>query len=363
MSGKNESSDTLLRQWEMLRLIPQGACRITSAELVSRLESLGYPVTQRTVQRDLQKLSVNFPISCDNDGAGSGWFWIEKASLDIANLSISDALSIKMMEHYLTPLLPTAILDSLRGRFDLAEKRLESVNNPLSRWTDKIRTVTPGQPLQAPSIKPAVLSVVQSALINERQIVARYQGRNGKPANDFTLHPLALVLRDPVSYLVAKAFDYEDVRLYAMHRFEAAMETDDDIVSPAGFDIDDFIARGALNFGSGNIISLTLRISESLKTTLTESPLAEDMTITEDGERFLVSANVPDTWQLHWWIQSQGQEVEVLKPESLRNQMINSLRETLALYGAYAQPTEPPEVITLESGPKSFLPIPEWKTW
>ncbi|MDP2227102.1 MAG: WYL domain-containing protein [Moraxellaceae bacterium] len=332
MSGKIDSSDTLLRQWEMLRLIPQSAYRITTGELVSRLESLGYPVTQRTVQRDLQKLSVNFPISCDEGSTRPGWFWMEKASLDIPNLSISDALSIKMMENYLTPLLPTAILDSLRGRFDLAEKRLESVNNPLTRWTDKIRTVTPGQPLQAPAIAPDVLSVIQSALVNERQIAARYQGRSGKPATDFTLHPLALVLRGPISYLVARAFEYEDVRLYAMHRFEAATETEDRIVVPPNFDIDDFIATGALNFGSGETIALTLRVSLALKTTLMESPLSADMTLTEDGDRFRVHAEVPNTWQLRWWIQSQGPDVEVLEPDTLRHQIMASVQETLALY-------------------------------
>lgn len=334
MSGKNDSSDTLLRQWEMLRLIPQGPYRITTAELVSRLESLGYPVTQRTVQRDLQKLSVNFPISCEEDSTRPGWFWMEKASLDIPNLSISDALSIKMMENYLTPLLPTAILDSLRGRFDLAEKRLESVNNPLTRWTDKIRTVTPGQPLQAPAIKPEVLATIQSALVNERQISARYQGRGGKPATDFTLHPLALVLRGPISYLVARAFDYEDVRLYAMHRFESALETQDAINAPADFDIDAFIAKGALNFGSGELIALRLRISATLHTTLIESPLSDDMMLTTEGEFFIAEATVPNTWQLRWWIQSQGAEAEVLAPTTLRLSILNTLQETLALYGA-----------------------------
>lgn len=363
MTGKSESSDTLLRQWEMLRLIPQGKCRITTSQLVSRLESLGYSVTKRTVQRDLQKLSVNFPISCDDDGQQPGWFWMEKASLDIPNLSISDALSIKMMESYLAPLLPTAILDSLRGRFDLAERRLESVNNPLTRWTRKVRTVTPGQPLLAPCIRPEVLSVVQSALINERQIIAHYQSRSDKRASEVKLHPLTLVLRGPISYLVAKAFDYEDIRLYAMHRFLVARETDEPIDPPAGFDIDDFIAKGALNFGSGERISLRLRISPSLKTTLTESPLCPDMAMTDDGKQILVGAEIPDTWQLRWWIQSQGPEVEVLGPESLRNQIVDSLRETLALYPALVKSHPTPDITKIESSPKSFLPPPEWKPW
>ena len=67
MSGKNESNDTLIRQWEMLRLIPTNNQRITTSELATRLEQLHYPVTLRTIQRDLQKLSTHFPITCDED--------------------------------------------------------------------------------------------------------------------------------------------------------------------------------------------------------------------------------------------------------------------------------------------------------
>lgn len=332
MSGKAESTDTLIRQWEMLKRIPDSGQRVTTAELASYLEGQGYSVTVRTIQRDLQKLSIPFPLTCDDDTSRPGWHWMPRASLSIPNLCISDALSIKMMEHYLTPLLPQAILEPLRSRFDQAEKRLESVDNPLTRWTDKIRTVTPGQPLQSPVIVPDVLASVQHALINERQLTAIYQGRTGKPATEFRLHPLALVQRGPVSYLVATAFSYEDVRLYALHRFESASELEDEIEPPEGFDIDEYIAKGALSFGSGDILDLKLRVSSSLKDTLIETPLAPDMTVEVDDRHFIISARVPDTWQLQWWIHSQGQNLEVIEPAALREEVVNTLRETLALY-------------------------------
>src|SRR6218665_2493912 len=111
MSGKNESPDTLIRQWEMLKRIPDSGQRVTTAELATYLEGQGSSVTVRTIQRDLQKLSTPFPLTCDDDTSRPGWHWIPKASLSIPNLCISDALSIKMMEHYLTPLLPQAILE------------------------------------------------------------------------------------------------------------------------------------------------------------------------------------------------------------------------------------------------------------
>lgn len=332
MSGKSESNDTLIRQWEMLKRIPDNGQRVTTSELASYLEGLGYSVTVRTIQRDLQKLSRPFPITCDEDTAQPGWHWMPKASLNVPNLSISDALSIKMMEAYLTPLLPQAIVESLRSRFEQAEKRLESVDNPLTRWTDKLRTVIPAQPLQSPPIAAGVLEAIQSALINERQLEALYRSRSSKPAIELLLHPLALVQRGPVSYLVATAFSYEDIRLYALHRFESAGELEDETDPPEGFDIDEYIAKGALSFGSGEMIALKLRVSPDLKAILVESPLDRDMSITPEGNSFIVTARLPDTWQLKWWIRQQGPNAEVLEPAALRSEFIDALKLTLAQY-------------------------------
>lgn len=333
MSGRNGSNDTLLRQWEMLKLVPTSSQGISTAELVSKLDGLGYTVTVRTIQRDLDKLSTHFPLMCDDLANPPVWFWTPKASLDIPNISIADALSIKMMEDYLTPLLPSAILEALRGRFDQAEKRLEALDdNPLTRWTDKIRTVIPGQPLKSPTIALGVLEAVQTALINERQLKAFYIGRTDNPAKEFLLHPLALVQRGPVSYLVATAFSYEDVRLYALHRFESAEELPDEADALKDFDIDAYIKGGALSFGSGEILPLRLRVKKDLKMTLAEAPLADDMEITPDGEDFIVTATVNDTWQLKWWIQSQVSQAEVLEPLSLRETIRENFREALAAY-------------------------------
>jgi predicted DNA-binding transcriptional regulator YafY len=56
------------------------------------------------------------------------------------------------------------------------------------------------------------------------------------------------------------------------------------------------------------------------------------MTITPEGDAFLVTATVQDTWQLKWWIRSQGPQAEVLEPVALREEFCESLKQTLRLY-------------------------------
>ena len=326
------SRDTLSRQWELLRCIPAYGNGATVADLVSKLGTAGYDTTTRTVQRDLNSLSNTFPIYCVEDSNAPKWHWMKGASLDIPNLSITDALSIKMMQAYLTPLLPGAILSALQSRFEQADHRLKTDISQLARWPEKIRTVFPGQPLQAPTIAEEILESIQKALIQEHQIKVSYRGRYKHETTEYLLNPLALVQRGPISYLVATAFSYEDVRLYAVHRFTSVETQEDEATIPDTFNIDTYIREGALSFGSGEYFALKLRIQSDLKTTLTESPLSEDMKIAPDADTFLVTATVQNTWQLKWWIRSQGAQAEILEPKDLRDEFIESLRNTLALY-------------------------------
>lgn len=57
--------DTLLRQWQMLRMIPRYPLKITAKELHSRLQSEQFEVSKRTVERDLLALSELFPLASD----------------------------------------------------------------------------------------------------------------------------------------------------------------------------------------------------------------------------------------------------------------------------------------------------------
>ena len=66
--------ETLLRQWAMLRLIPRHPRRIDSGTLQSELQKLGYDMTLRTIQRDLNKLSAVLPLVSDQSKP-QGWWW------------------------------------------------------------------------------------------------------------------------------------------------------------------------------------------------------------------------------------------------------------------------------------------------
>lgn len=128
-----------------------------------------------------------------------------------------------------------------------------------------------------------------------------------------------------------------DVRLYAVHRFSGA-EVPDVPVRKLAFDLDAYIASGALGFGDGDMIRLEVVFDENAALHLYETPLSSDQTIEAAGSsRVRLRASVPDTPQLLWWLLTSGETVEVRKPVALRRKGVETVKTMAATYSSSAR--------------------------
>jgi len=235
----------------------------------------------------------------------------------------------------LTPLLPASVIKALGPRFKQAEAKLATLaqSNTTAQWADKVCSVPPTLPLLAPSIDIDVLETVREALLADQQLQADYRAMGAKDASAIHLHPLALVNRGPVTYLVATAFVYPDPRLYALHRISKATKISKPAKRPDGFNLDAYIQSGALQFGTGKTLRLEARVSEGLKRILEATPLSTDQELTPNEDwAARVTATVADSWQLRWWILSQGDAIEVLRPVRVRREIMQTLKDATTRY-------------------------------
>lgn len=101
------------------------------------------------------------------------------------------------------------------------------------------------------------------------------------------------------------------------------------VIPPPGFDLDNKVTRGVWEFGGGETITLKIRFYDGAGEHLRETPLSVDQQIEpqpDHPETLDVAATVTNTLQLKWWLLAFGERVEVLTPEPLRH----SLSETAA---------------------------------
>ncbi len=329
--------ETLIRQWHLLRMLPFAPRKAAAPVLTQSLCDLGFSVELRTVQRDLHKLSMTFPIVVDEIHKPYGWSWAKNAQVfDLPGIDAQVAVAFLLADAWLSHLMPTAVRDGLRRHVDQARESLSSSGNRLAAWPARVAVVPQGLPTAAPTIDPQVFEQVHTAVLDGRVLTARYRRRAEQRAQGYTLHPLGVVWREQVGYLLAMANDHQDVLQLALHRFVAAEATHLEARTLPGFDLQAYIRSGAMGYRvSDETFALALRIDPMAGARLVETPLAADQTVeTEADGRLLVRATVADTMALRTWLLGFGPMCEVVGPAPLRAEIAASLRAAADRYAA-----------------------------
>jgi len=331
-------SDTLMRQWQMLRLIPRHPSKIDTTTLMQQLADKGFTTTARTLQRDLQRLSSIYPLLCDSREKPYGWCWSRDANVhEVPGIDSDTALTFYLAERHLEPLLPRTTIRRLEPHFRRAEEVLDQADagNGNPAWRNKVRVLHRGPGLKNPVISSSVQSAIYDALLHNRRLNVEYLPRGTETTKQYEINPLGLVLKDGLFYLVCSMWDYPDIRLLTLHRMRVAAVMDTPCTVPEGFDLDAYITSGELDFAIGGEIKLEVRVRSHIAFHLQERPLHQEQQLTEndDGSWLLIST-VRDTSELRWWLLGFGENVEVLAPLELRDEFRRVAHEMAGLYNA-----------------------------
>lgn len=329
---KDELPAVLARQITMLGLIPRLPGKVSASQLRERLGSDGFEVDLRSIQRDLQKLQR--PMGLVRDGAKpAGWSYARTARpLVLPVLDAHSALTLNMVEKYLAPILPRALLKVWQPQFDEARRTLD--RGKFGKWRDRV-AILPSGPARLPvNIPDGVVEIVYNALLDGVQFEAEYRAVGAK-SEHYTFNPLGVVYRDGVTYLVATREGSNHVPLFALHRMKNPIRSERPLREPTGFNLKHYIEEERqFDWPVEPHIKLTLRLGPHVRTYFEERPLSPDQQITRikgsDESRLTVS--VQETKSLHWWLMSFGASVEVLAPKKLRQELGRSLEKTARLY-------------------------------
>lgn len=322
-----------IRLLTLLRYIPVEPRFITGQDLHNKLEEEGFTVTYRTVQRDLNDLAAILPLQ--GVGQPLRWSWLRNAELfELPQMGTETALTFKLAELFLPRLLPPSVLESLHRHFQAAQRILEGNGQPLQHWPAQVRVLSRGQPLRMPDPDPKVLQAVYEAVLHQRCLEAVYRRRSDNQQKTYVIHPLGLVLRDQIIYLVGTLWHYTDVIQLVLHRFDTVSVLEDQPCQPPpGFDLDTYIANGAFDIPDGEEIRLVIRVRPLVAAHLEEARLGEEQVLEDmEDDWCRVTVNVRATQQLRWWLQGFGAQVEVLEPASLRAEFSKLGQELALLY-------------------------------
>lgn len=325
-------ADTAIRYISMLQLIPRYPQSISTTALQITLAEQGFDINVRSIQRDLEKLSVYFPLISDETVKPFAWSFDAQAAAKVfPMLDMPAAVTLELARSYLKPILPPKILANLSPHFKEAQAVLKRNGSALAQWPEKIRVISRGLDSERPQLSADVLETITQALLDEHKCTIAYFGRRWDSVETIIVHPLGLVFRDPNTYLIATIDGREQVRQLALHRMQSAESIHEQITKPIDFDLDEFISRGEMHIlHSTQPIKLKLRCDKPQLSHLMDSPIGNDQKIENENElNFELSVTIADSKDLRWWLLAQAAHIDILAPDTLLEEIKTELRNGL----------------------------------
>lgn len=327
--------DRIERLKRLEGLLPLGAVPESCPDGVQMLRVLGdaygdgTPAARlRALQRDLRELVKEGRIEAVNP-AGKPLRY-RRLAADCDEAPEVWAYALAQIRDLVATALPERRLDRLWQRLltDPAGPHLDETRLRIVPDTLRLRPV---------ALREGVLTAVIEALAQPCALEVLYQDARGQRGTA-NLHPQALVQRGPIPYLFAlKNDEDEPLRLYALHRMIKARALPDQAARAApGFDLDQAIRAGKVDFGQGDLIDLELRVRGYLADLLLVCELAEGQQVEDEPEGadfdLRVRARVPSTGQLLRWLLGAGDNLEVVTPRDLRHMVAVQAAKAAALY-------------------------------
>ncbi|KNY45358.1 transcriptional regulator [Vibrio harveyi] len=334
------AKDPLLRQLKIIQLLPKLPGRIATSTLIERLLESGYEASERTIQRDLNKLSSLFPIVVNDTSKPYRWSLDVGFACSTPSTETVTALALTLAEPVLMQQLPSSAFSLISRETNRSKKLLSALQqNELSRWQDKIRVVPDGLQYAPQYINADIWEALTTSLLKDTQVSVKYYSRKKSEERELVLSPLGIVNKSRHSYLVAVAHGYTAPTIYALRRFRQAIVLQSPAVIPDGFNLDDYIQSGALSWSQPNEVQqeLVANISSDLAFSLQENIINDSQEITTiegTSEQYRLRVKVPNNKETLWWIFSLNNEITVLSPIELKNQIVSCLESQLSRYHA-----------------------------
>ena len=333
----NKKSDELNYHLELLRLLPAGPPGITYEELHDELRALGFDKTLRTIQR-APELLIDLGLVCDKSEKVHRIYWpSEFRSIEKRFMPTAEAVSLRLIEQIVSPLLPDSLREALDERFAKAREKLDHLRRSNRRvaWAEKIASIPSHFTLRPPVIDPDVLQTVQEALLDDKELEIDYESLKDTNARRRRLHPRALIQSGSATYLVAtlpdSKRDSDKPIQYRLDRIHKAIMSSRR-VSNSNFDLKQYLANDEDKLGSREFIRLEIWASPRLVSILKGTWLADDQQLVESEDGAIVRATVRNTLRLQQWLLGHREHVEVRKPKALRQWMAAKLEAALDRY-------------------------------
>ena len=322
--------DSVIRYVCMLEIIsvaPKDG--FTTNEIQKKLQDIGFTLSSRSLQKDLVKLMKHYPLVCNNRVRPHRWSFASEYQGSFAPMDVASAVNTILVSEYLPNVIPVSLLSQLSPQLDRAKSFIQSYyDKTYATWLEKVKIVPNGKVLEPAKISRGDWAIVCEAIMSNKALDVSYESLSKGKTISCTLHPYGLMIRQSTTYVLGANNNYDDVRQYALHRCVSLKLSSETFRPNPDFTVQKYIDDGGAGVTfSDEQLYLEALISKDLYQRLRETKLSGTQIIleTESDQWFLIRAMIPDDRDTRSWLLSQGAEIIVRRPDSLRAEILDQV--------------------------------------
>lgn len=320
--------DQLTRQWGVLSLVDVHHYGITIDELAQETGS-----HTRTVRRDLAALErTGFPLYTDEIDGQTRWKLLDTfKNAPRAPFTITELLALYLSRDLLKVLKGTPFYESIESVLDKIRKTISP--KALEHLGKLEHALYAAQRKQKDYGRyKRLLEQLMEATADGRTVEITYHTMHSNKITVRKIDPYKIWYYENTFFLIGRCHRHNEVRMFVVERIKSLKALKEGFSVPPDFSIENYV-RESFGVMHGDTVTVEIRFDKEVAGYIKEKVWhpSQKIKANRDGS-VTVTLTVSGTAEVKHWAMSYGHHAQIIKPDSLRDEVKKELARALKQY-------------------------------
>ncbi|MBF0103893.1 MAG: WYL domain-containing transcriptional regulator [Deltaproteobacteria bacterium] len=293
-----------------------------------------FKTSTKTIRRDLCFLENSlFPLVEHKDDQGKKRFKLMQGYKEEFDVPFAPAelMSLYFFKDFLAPLEGTGFEVPFRRLINKIENGIPEQAKAFCDRLEKSFRTRIAQKVDYTSSK-IIVQIVNNAICDRRPIKIKYFSYSSKRTTIRKIEPYCLYYYHGAIYVVAKDFLSRELRTFNVERIRKAIKLDSSFSLPKNFNAADYF-KESFGIFKDDIVTVVAVFDNAVSPFIQERiwhPHQRIETLT--GGRVKLTIPVAGTREIKTWLMGFCEHVEVVEPQSLREEIIKDIKKMGGVY-------------------------------